>query len=139
MGQSPLASLLLGLARVSRRSDLALVSDTTHERIVGVRLTQAVYAHGLALALPEEGRNGAPDRWGGALAAYEILIEGRDEWLAVAKRPACPLPAAPGPLNPAPISTAAEQLIVIGDRAQAAARLNVTWTTPLGEAVVSIA
>ena len=30
--------------------------------IVGVRLTQAAHAHGLALALPEKGRNGAPDR-----------------------------------------------------------------------------
>ena len=27
----------------------------------------------------------------------------------------------------------------LGDGAQACARLNVTWTTPLGEAVVSIA
>ena len=30
--------------------------------IVGVRLTQAAYAHGLALALPEKVENGAPDR-----------------------------------------------------------------------------
>ena len=29
--------------------------------------------------------------------------------------------------------------IEIGDGAQAAGRLNVTWTTPLGEAVASIA
>ena len=30
--------------------------------IVGVRLTQAAYAHGLALALPESVGFGAPDR-----------------------------------------------------------------------------
>jgi hypothetical protein len=39
----------------------------------------------------------------------------------------------------APISATGEQIIEIGDGAQADARLNVTWTTPLGEAVASIA
>ena len=50
--------------------------DAIYERItvagpdiVGVRLTAAAYAHGLALAVP-----------------YSIPIEGRDEWLAAARR-----------------------------------------------------
>ena len=39
-------------------------------RIVSVRLTPSAYAHGLAVVLP----------------TYEIPIEGRDEWLAAARR-----------------------------------------------------
>jgi pimeloyl-ACP methyl ester carboxylesterase len=52
--------------------------------IVGVRLTQAAYAHGLALALPEKVAMARPTDVGRALATYEIPIEGRDEWLAAA-------------------------------------------------------
>ena len=37
------------------------------------------------------------------------------------------------------MSTTDDQPIEVGDGAQAAGRLNVTWTTPLGEAVASIA
>jgi len=59
--------------------------------IVGVRLTQAAYAHGLALALPEKVELARPTvarptGVGRALATYEIPIEGRDEWLAAARR-----------------------------------------------------
>ena len=54
--------------------------------IVGVRLTQAAYAHGLALALPEKVEMARPTGVGRALATYEIPIEGRDEWLAAAGR-----------------------------------------------------
>jgi len=54
--------------------------------IVGVRLTQAAYAHGLALALPEKVEMARPTGVGRALATYEILIEGRAEWLAAARR-----------------------------------------------------
>ncbi len=54
--------------------------------IVGVRLTQAAYAHGLALALPEKVEMARPTGVGRALATYEIPIEGRDEWLAAARR-----------------------------------------------------
>ena len=50
--------------------------------IVGVRLTQAAYAHGLALALPEEVELARPTGVERALATYDMLIEGRDEWLA---------------------------------------------------------
>ena len=63
-----------------------------HERIVGhredesIRLTQATYAHGLALALPQEVELARPTGFGRALATYEIPIEGRDEWLAAARR-----------------------------------------------------
>ena len=64
-----------------------------HERItvagfeiVGVRLTQAAYAHGLALALPEKVELARPTGVGRATATYEIQIEDRDEWLAAARR-----------------------------------------------------
>jgi hypothetical protein len=53
--------------------------------IVGVRLTAAAYAHGLALALPEKVALARPTGVGRALATYEIPIEGRDEWLAAAR------------------------------------------------------
>ncbi|MDH4043843.1 MAG: hypothetical protein OEW06_05225 [Gemmatimonadota bacterium] len=54
--------------------------------IVGVRLTPSAYAHGFALALPEEVAMARPTGVGRALATYEIPIEGRDEWLAAARR-----------------------------------------------------
>ena len=54
--------------------------------IVGVRLTQAAYANGLAVALPEKVEMARPTGVGRALATYEIPIEGRDEWLAAARR-----------------------------------------------------
>jgi hypothetical protein len=54
-------------------------------RIVSVRLMQAAYAHGLALALPEKVEMARPTGVGRALATYEIPIEGRDEWLAAAR------------------------------------------------------
>jgi len=53
---------------------------------VGVRLTAAAYAHGLALALPEKAEMARPTGVGRALATYTIPIEGRDEWLAAARR-----------------------------------------------------
>ncbi len=59
---------------------------------VGARLTPEAYSLGLALALPE--RVQPAKKWvlarptgvGRALATYEIPIEGRDEWLAAARR-----------------------------------------------------
>ena len=54
--------------------------------IVGVRLTQAAYAHGLALALPEKVELARPTGVGRAISTYTIPIEGRDEWLAAARR-----------------------------------------------------
>jgi hypothetical protein len=54
--------------------------------IVGVRLTQAAYAHGLALALPEQVAMARPTGVGRGITAYTIPIEGRDEWLAAARR-----------------------------------------------------
>jgi len=53
---------------------------------VGVRLTAAAYAHGLALALPEEVEMARPTGVGRAISTYTIPIEGRDEWLAAARR-----------------------------------------------------
>ena len=50
-------------------------------RIVGIRLTSAAYAHGLALAPPEEVEVARPTGVGRALATYEIPIEGRNQWL----------------------------------------------------------
>ena len=51
-----------------------------------VRLTHAAYAHGLALALPEKVEMARPTGVGRAIATYTIPIEGRDEWLAAARR-----------------------------------------------------
>jgi hypothetical protein len=51
-----------------------------------VRLTVAAYAHGLALALPAKAAMARPTGVGRALATYEIPIEGRNEWLAAARR-----------------------------------------------------
>jgi hypothetical protein len=53
--------------------------------VVSVRLTQAAYANGLALALPQVVM-ARPEGVGRALTTYEIPIEGRDEWLAAARR-----------------------------------------------------
>ena len=55
-------------------------------RIVSVRLTPSAYAHGFALALPEKVAVARPTGVGCALATYDMLIEGRDEWLAAARR-----------------------------------------------------
>ena len=54
--------------------------------IVRVRLTSAAYAHGLALALPEKVAMARPTGVGRAIATYDMPIEGRDEWLAAARR-----------------------------------------------------
>ena len=54
--------------------------------IVDVRLTAAAYAHGLALALPDKVVMARPTGVGRALATYTLPIEGRDEWLAAARR-----------------------------------------------------
>ena len=54
--------------------------------IVGVRLTQAACAQGLALALPEKVEMARPTGVGRGITTYEIPIEGRDEWVAAARR-----------------------------------------------------
>ncbi len=46
----------------------------------------SAYAHGFALALPEKVAVARPTGVGRAIATYEIPIEGRDEWLAAARR-----------------------------------------------------
>ena len=51
---------------------------------VSARLTTTAYAHGLALALPEQVVRARPTGVGHALAT-RIPIEGRDEWLAAAQ------------------------------------------------------
>jgi hypothetical protein len=58
----------------------------TGRETVSVRLTPSAYAHGLALALPTKVALARPTGVGRALATCEILIEGRDEWLAAARR-----------------------------------------------------
>lgn len=55
-------------------------------KIVSVRLTPSAYAHGFAVALPEKVVLARPTGVGRALATYELPIEGRDEWLAAARR-----------------------------------------------------
>jgi hypothetical protein len=54
--------------------------------IVGVRPTAAAYAHGLALALPDKVGMARPEGVGRGIATYDVPIEGRDEWLAAARR-----------------------------------------------------
>ena len=75
---------------VEEKSD---VIHATYERIViegprfvGLRLTPAAYRHGMALALPDKVAVARPTGVGRALATYELPIEGRDEWLAAARR-----------------------------------------------------
>ena len=58
----------------------------TGRTIVSIRLTPSAYAHGLALALPDKVARARPTGVGRALAAYDLPIEGRDEWLAAARR-----------------------------------------------------
>ena len=53
--------------------------------IVGVRLTQAAYAHGSARALPEKVELARPTGVGREITTYVIPSEGRDEWLAAAR------------------------------------------------------
>jgi hypothetical protein len=75
-------------AAVEGRSDARhLRADRGHERtIASERLTPSAYAHGLALVLPEKLALARPTGVGRALATYEIPIEGRDEWVAAARR-----------------------------------------------------
>ena len=56
-------------------------------RFVGLRLTPAAYRHGMALALPEAVL-ARPTGVGRAIStySYSMPIEGRDEWLAAARR-----------------------------------------------------
>jgi hypothetical protein len=53
---------------------------------VSVRLTPSAYAHGFALALPDKVAMARPTGIGRAITAYDMPIEGRDEWLAAASR-----------------------------------------------------
>jgi hypothetical protein len=52
--------------------------------IVRVRLTSAAFEHGSALA--EKVAVARPTGVGHAITTYDMLIEGRDEWLAAARR-----------------------------------------------------
>jgi hypothetical protein len=84
------------VGRAIRNADLpAERSDLIHavyERIVmagptfvTAHLTPAAYQHGMALALPLVVL-ARPTGVGRAIAAYDMPIEGRDEWLAAASR-----------------------------------------------------
>ena len=53
---------------------------------MGVRLTAAAYAHGWALALPDKVVLARPTGVGRAITTYDMPVEGRDEWLAAARR-----------------------------------------------------
>jgi hypothetical protein len=50
------------------------------------RLTPSAYAHLFALAIPEKVELARPTGVGRAISTYTIPIEGRDEWLAAARR-----------------------------------------------------
>ncbi len=54
-------------------------------RIVSAHLTPWAYEHGRALAMPKVVM-ASPAGVGSALTAYDMPIEGRDEWLAAARR-----------------------------------------------------
>ena len=54
----------------------------TGSTIVSIRLTPSAYAHELAVALPDKVALARPTGVGRAITAYEMPIEGRDEWLA---------------------------------------------------------
>ncbi len=60
--------------------------------LVGARLTPEAYSLGLALALPErvqpaqEWVLARPTGVGCSISTYTIPIEGREEWLAAARR-----------------------------------------------------
>ena len=56
--------------------------------IVGVRLTAAAFAHGLALALPDKVVMARPSGVGRAITTYSVPIDSRDEWAAAARRQA---------------------------------------------------
>jgi len=59
--------------------------------IVGVRLTAAAYAHGLALALPEKvvmARPTGVERGNAHSGFRQILIEGAGEWRLAARESA---------------------------------------------------
>jgi len=58
----------------------------TRSAHVSVRLTAAAYAHGLALAMPEKVAMARPTGVGRGITTYTIPIDGRDEWLAAARR-----------------------------------------------------
>jgi len=55
-------------------------------RFVGLRLTPAAYRHGLPLALPDKVARARPTGVGRAITTHSLPIEGRDEWLAAARR-----------------------------------------------------
>ena len=55
-------------------------------KIVSVKLTPSAYAHGFALTLPETVAVARPTGVGRGITTYEIPIEGRDEWVAAARR-----------------------------------------------------
>ncbi len=54
-------------------------------RFVGLRLTPAAYRYGLSVALPDAVM-ARPTGVGRAITTYNLPIEGRDEWLAAARR-----------------------------------------------------
>ena len=77
------------------RAALARLIASVYERVtvkgrevVEVELTQTAYAQGFAPALPErvEWVRARPTGVGRAITTYVILIVGRDEWLAAARR-----------------------------------------------------
>ncbi len=54
--------------------------------IIRVRLTSAAYAHGLVLAPPEKVVMARLTGVGRSITTYSMPIDGRDEWLAAARR-----------------------------------------------------
>jgi len=57
----------------------------TEPTFVNARLTAPAHRHGLALALSRLKTMARPTGVGRAITAYDMPIEGRDEWLAAAR------------------------------------------------------
>ena len=81
----------VGLPLKERQALIHAIYDSITVRgndFVGVRLTPNAEAHGFTLALPEQVECvlARPTGVGRAITAYRMPIEGRDEWLAAARR-----------------------------------------------------
>jgi hypothetical protein len=85
----PALAWIEAVAETRQRADLveeqAGMIRAVCERSRG-RATPTAYRHGLALALPEKVVLARPTGVGRGITTDKIPIEGRDEWLAMARR-----------------------------------------------------
>ena len=79
-------SRLLGSAEGRKRPVVSSPKPGTWRRGIGRWPSSMPKSRGFALALPDKSELARPTGVGRAIATYEIPIEGRDEWLAAARR-----------------------------------------------------